>query len=53
MPSLRAVDAAETDTLRLVVVQNFDGSAVEDGDNGVGEGSERGIGEKKDAEICQ
>ncbi len=29
---LRAVDAAEADTLRVGVVQNFDGVVVEDGD---------------------
>jgi hypothetical protein len=34
---LRAVDAAETDTLRVGVVQDFDGVAVEDGDDGAGE----------------
>ena len=39
---LRAADAAEADTLRVGVVQDFDGVAVEDG---AGEVSERGIGE--------
>ena len=34
---LRAVDAAESDTLRMGVVQDFDGVAVEGGDNGAGE----------------
>jgi hypothetical protein len=34
---LRAVDAAEADTLRLGVVQNFDGISVENGDNVAGE----------------
>ena len=34
---LGAVDAAEADTLRALVVQDFDGVAVEDGDNGGGE----------------
>lgn len=28
---LRAVDAAQADTLRAAVVQNFDGAAVKDG----------------------
>jgi hypothetical protein len=31
---LRAVDAAEADTFRVGVVQDFDGVAVEDGDEG-------------------
>jgi hypothetical protein len=35
---LGAVDAAEADTLRVGVVQNFDDAAGEDGDNGAGEG---------------
>jgi hypothetical protein len=30
----------------VVVVQDFDGVAVEDGDDGAGEVSARGIGEK-------
>jgi len=34
---LRTVDVAETDTLRVGVVQDFDGVAVEDGDHGAGE----------------
>ena len=34
---LRAVDAAETDTLKVGVVPNFDAVAVEDGDNGAAE----------------
>jgi hypothetical protein len=38
---LRAVDAAEADTLRVGVVQDFDGIAVEDGDNRAGEVSGR------------
>jgi hypothetical protein len=44
---LWAIDAIETDTFRVVVVQNFDGVAVEDGDDGPGEVfCERGMGEK-------
>jgi hypothetical protein len=31
---LRAVDAAEADTFRVLVRQNFDGIAGEDGDDG-------------------
>ena len=34
---LRAVDPAEADALRVLVVQDFDGVAVEDGDDGTGE----------------
>ena len=34
---LRAVDAAEADAFRVLVVQDFDGVAVEDGDDGAGE----------------
>ncbi len=36
MAFLRAVDTAEADTLRMGVVQDFDGVAVEDGDDGAG-----------------
>ena len=32
----RAVDPAEADAFRTSVVQDFDGVAVEDGDNGAG-----------------
>ena len=31
------VDAAEADTFRVLVVQDFDGVAVEDGNDGAGE----------------
>jgi hypothetical protein len=34
---LRAVDPTETDTFMALVVQNFDGVAVEDADDGAGE----------------
>ena len=34
---LWAIDAVEADTLSSVVVQDFDGVAVEDGDDEVGE----------------
>ena len=34
---LRAIDAVEADTFRLLVVQDFDGVAVEDGDDLAGE----------------
>jgi len=47
MRILRAVDAAEADTLRVVVMQDFDGVAVEDEDNGAGEVGGRG-GSRKD-----
>ena len=39
------VDTVEADTFRAGVVQDFDGVAVEDGDNGAGEVSETEIGE--------
>jgi hypothetical protein len=41
---LRAIDAAVADTLRVGVVQDFDGVAVEDGPSEV---SERAIGKKE------
>jgi hypothetical protein len=34
---LRAIDAAEADAFRLAVVQNVEGVAVEDGNDGAGE----------------
>jgi hypothetical protein len=36
----RAINAVETDTFCMVVVQDFKGVAVEDGNNGAGEGGE-------------
>jgi hypothetical protein len=36
-PLLRAVDAVETDAFSVVVVQDFNGVAVKDGDHGAGE----------------
>jgi hypothetical protein len=50
---LWTVDAAEADTFGAVVVQDFNGVAVEATDNGVGELGERGLGEKKEDETCQ
>jgi hypothetical protein len=50
---IRAVDAVEADTFRVSVVEDFEGIAVEDGDDGVGEFSERILGEKKEDETCQ
>jgi len=44
---LRAVDAVEADALRVVIVQDFDGVAVEDGDDLAGEIClDNGTGEK-------
>jgi hypothetical protein len=45
---LRAGDAIETDTFRVLVVKDFDGVAVEDGDDVGGEvgGKRRGIGRR-------
>ena len=37
LPFLRAVDATETDTFRVGVVQDLDRIAIEDGDDGAGE----------------
>jgi hypothetical protein len=34
---LRAVDAVEADTFRVLIVQHFDGVASLDGDDGAGE----------------
>jgi hypothetical protein len=50
---LGAVGAVESDTFSVVVVQHFDGVAVEDGDDGAGEVGERGIGINKEDETCQ
>jgi hypothetical protein len=33
---LRAIDAAEADAFRMIVMQDFDGVAVEDRDDGAG-----------------
>ena len=37
MICFRTVDATEADTFWMGVVQDFDGVAVEDGDNGAGD----------------
>jgi hypothetical protein len=50
---LRAVDPAEADPFGVLVVQNFEGIAVEDGDDGAGEVGKRGIGTNKEDETCQ
>jgi len=50
---LRAIDATAANAFGVVVVQNFEGVAVEDGDDGTGEVGERGIGKKKEDETCQ
>ena len=44
---------AEADTFSAVIVQNFDGVAVEDGNDGAGEVGGRGIGEKKEDKTRQ
>jgi hypothetical protein len=38
---LRAVEAAQTDAFRALMVQDFDGIAVEDGDDRAGEVGKR------------
>ena len=43
---LRAVDAAEADAFGFVVVQDFNGVAVEDRDDGAGKVGESGIRKK-------
>jgi hypothetical protein len=50
---LRAVDATEADTLRVGVVQDFDGIAVEDGNNGAAEVSKSRVSEKQNDNGCQ
>ena len=41
------------DTFRVLVVQDFEGVAVEDGDDGAGEVGKRGIGTNKEDRTCQ
>ena len=50
---LRAVDAVKADTFSLLVVQDFEGVAIEGRKDGASEVSERGIGEKKEDETYQ
>jgi hypothetical protein len=45
---LRAVDAAEADTFRVGVVQDFDGVAVEGRDDRTGEGRSLSAGKSTD-----
>jgi hypothetical protein len=50
---LRAIDPTEADTFSVLVVQDFDGVAVDHGDDGTGEvgnGSERAEQEQERAE---
>ena len=49
----RPIDATEADPFSMVTVQNFEGVAVEDGDDGACEVGERGIGKQKEDETCQ
>ncbi len=46
---LRTVDAAQTDAFRLTIVQDLDGVAVEDGNDGPGEVSERAEAKRRRA----
>jgi hypothetical protein len=41
---LRTIDPAEPNAFRVVIVQDFDGVAVEDGDDGAGEIGEGRVG---------
>jgi len=50
---LRTVDAAQPEAFRLTIVQDVDGVAVDDGDDGAGEVSEGGRGKKKEGETCE
>src|SRR5438093_71073 len=50
---LRAVDAAEADTFGVLVVQDFDGIAVEDGDDGAGEISNGSGGAEQEQEKAE
>lgn len=43
---LRTIDAAEADAFRVLVVQDFEGVAVEDGDDGAGEVGGIGLGSR-------
>jgi hypothetical protein len=45
---LRAIDAAEADAFSVAIVQDFDGVAVEDGDDGAGE-----VGGRESRRGCQ
>jgi hypothetical protein len=50
---LKAIDSAETDAFRVLVVQDFEGVAVEDGDDEAGEICRKsGTGEKEGKECC-
>ena len=44
---LRAVDATEADVLRLLVVQDFDGGVVKDGDDGVVKSTKEESGKRR------
>jgi hypothetical protein len=47
---LRTVDTAEADTFGVLVVQDFEGVAVEDGDDGAGEVGECSIRNEEESE---
>jgi hypothetical protein len=50
---LWAVDPAEADAFSFVVAHNFDGVAVEDGDDGAGEVSNGSGGAEQEQEIAE
>ena len=52
MPLFWAVDATQADTLRVGVVQDFDGVAVEDGNDGAGVICRKRATGEKDAKEC-
>jgi hypothetical protein len=49
---LRTIDTTETDAFRVLVVQDFDGVTVEDGDNGAGIICRKNTTGEKDAKAC-
>lgn len=49
---LRAVDPVEADTFGALIVQHFNGVAVEDGDDAAGEICRDGSAGEKDMEEC-
>ena len=50
---LGAVDPAEADAFRVVIMQDFDGVAVEDGDDGAGEISNGSGGAEQEQEKAE
>lgn len=53
LPLLRTVDAAEADAFSAMAVQDFEGVASKDGDDGASGVGEAEIGEEKGCTTCQ